>query len=136
MINKLTNVVKMIVQMPLSDVVHVMRSLHIAKIEGIEHILLAINSRLLNEYSKLDYYQAFEVLFVSQKVDSGDATDPELALLLKPLILKSWEKFTELERLKIVFCYWNIREWDDMKELYKSIPIIPDASMLYYFAQI
>ena len=62
--------------MSLSDVVYVLRSFHVARIEGIEAILLTINARLMVEHAQLDYRQAFEVLFITQKVDGGDFTNP------------------------------------------------------------
>lgn len=52
------NPVPLIGKMPLEDVVFVMRSLFTAKIEGIRHILLAINGRLIAEHAKLDHSQA------------------------------------------------------------------------------
>lgn len=106
------DVVPHIEKMPLSDVVHVLRSLHTARIEGIHHIMLAIENRLIKEHDKLDYRQAFEVLFFTQKIDDGEAVNPKLSALLQPTILAHWQSYTPLEQIKIVYSYWNIRQWD------------------------
>jgi len=122
--------------MPLNNVVHILRSLFIGRIEGIQHILLAIHYRLIADHAKLDHRQAFEVLFTTQKIDGGELMNPQLPTLLKPTILNHWDSYSDLEKIKIIYCYWNIQDWDDFKQLYSSIPITSDASMLYYFTQI
>ena len=53
------NVVPLIGQMSLADVVHILRSFFVGRIEGIHHFLLGIYSRLITEYAQLDYRQAF-----------------------------------------------------------------------------
>lgn len=73
---------------------------------------------------------------MSLKIESGEYVNIPLFKALKPTFLANWEQYTDLEKLKIVYCYWDVHDWEEFKPLYDSIPIVSDAAMLYYFCQI
>lgn len=115
---------------------YLVRALYQLEVEGVRDIMVLASRRLLAEHQNLDPFQAFELLFAMQKIDEGEALSIPFYEAVKQKFLDNWDKFTDLHRIKIIFCYWNVSRWDEFAELYKQIPVTEDASMLYYFAQI
>ena len=84
--------------------------------------------------------QAAQFLYYLQEVDGGiGAWDEELGQRLIETVTEAnnFASLSRIHQIKTIYAIWNYNLMnDDVFELYKSIPIEADSTLLYYFCQI
>lgn len=84
------NLTRHMINMPINDIIRMMRCFHKLRLIGIRQEMLVANTRLTEELDSLDYYQAYDVVYCLQRLDSGDGLNMDIFPRLLPKIQENW----------------------------------------------
>jgi hypothetical protein len=103
-----------------------------------DEILIYLKENIEEVTSNVE--QSAQLLFYLQEVDGGmGAYDEELGQRLIQTVTDptNFSSLSKIQQIKSIYAIWNYNLMtDDVFELYKSIQIEADSTLIFYFCQI